>query len=119
MTIIARITSPSGTSPRRDRLAGRNFLEGPALTPADLPMVLGLLAEQLRDTPDIQVREASHGGRIVRRGQGRTVRIAAGGAVRQAVLGQCAALAAVGTGTAGRKAYRAYADRIISAAQAC
>lgn len=50
MTITARTTSPTGTSPLRDRPAVRHFLEGPALAPADLSMVL-LVTELPADSP--------------------------------------------------------------------
>jgi putative DNA-invertase from lambdoid prophage Rac len=72
----------------------------------DLP---GLLADHLRETPDAAVREALHSGRIIRRGQGHTVRVTAPLALHRTA--QCVALAGDGS-PAGRKAYRACADRI-------
>ncbi|QCX82379.1 Putative DNA-invertase (plasmid) [Streptomyces sp. YIM 121038] len=74
--------------------------------------VPGLLSEHLKDTPDTAVGAALRGGRTIRRGQGYSVRVTAPLALHQAVLEQCAALAGGGAVPAGRKAYRAYADRI-------
>jgi DNA invertase Pin-like site-specific DNA recombinase len=80
--------------------------------------VPGLLAEHLQSSGDTTVREALSGGRTVRRGQGYSVRVTAPLASHQAALQQCAALTGDGSTPAGRKAYRAYADRIAGATQA-
>lgn len=80
--------------------------------------VPGLLAEHLRDTPEPAVRDALASGRTIRRGQGHSVRVTAALTLHQAALDQCAELARDGAGPAGRKAYRAYADRITAATTA-
>ncbi|MEZ0095946.1 hypothetical protein [Streptacidiphilus sp. EB129] len=77
--------------------------------------VPGLLADHLRGNEDAAVREVLRAGRTVRRGQGYSVRVAAPLALHQVVLAQCAALAGEGGTPAGRKACRAYADRIAGA----
>ncbi|MGW1075927.1 hypothetical protein [Streptomyces sp. NPDC002537] len=77
--------------------------------------VPGLLAEHLKDTKVAEIREALRGGRTIRRRQGYSVRVAASLALHQVALKQCAALADDGSTPAGRKAYRAYADRIAAA----
>jgi putative DNA-invertase from lambdoid prophage Rac len=79
--------------------------------------VPGLLAEYLKATKAVEIREALRGGRTIRRGQGYSVRVTAPLALHQATLKQCAALASGGSTPAGRKAYRAYADRIAAAAK--
>ncbi|MFJ2202814.1 recombinase family protein [Streptomyces violaceusniger] len=76
--------------------------------------VPGLLADHFDGTPDAAVHEALHSGRTIRRGQGHSVRVTAPLALHQATLQQCAALAGDGSTSAGRKAYRTYADRITS-----
>ncbi|WP_171052977.1 recombinase family protein [Streptomyces marianii] len=78
----------------------------------DMP---GLLAEHLKASETAEIREALRGGRTIRRGQGYSVRVTAPLALHEATLGQCAALAGEGSTPAGRKAYRAYADRIAAA----
>ncbi|MBT2399499.1 hypothetical protein [Streptomyces sp. ISL-100] len=62
--------------------------------------VPGLLADHLRATRDAAVREALHCGRIIRRGQGHSVRVTALLALHQAALKQCAALATAPPGWA-------------------
>ncbi|MDJ0344200.1 recombinase family protein [Streptomyces sp. H10-C2] len=88
--------------------AGQDKPEPSTTVVLDMP---GLLADLLQDTRDTAVREALHRGRTIRRGQGYSVRVTAPLALHQAALKQCAALAGGGA-PAGRKAYRAYADRI-------
>jgi putative DNA-invertase from lambdoid prophage Rac len=77
--------------------------------------VPGLLTDHLQGTRDTAVHEALHSGRTIRRGQGYSVRVTAPLALHQAALKQCAALAGDGSTSAGRKAYRTYADRIAAA----
>ncbi|MEW1551340.1 recombinase family protein [Streptomyces tsukubensis] len=77
--------------------------------------VPGLVAEHLETTADTAVRDAVHGGRTIRRGQGYLLRVAAPLSVHRAALEACAALAADGASPAGRKAYRVYADRVEAA----
>ena len=79
--------------------------------------VPGLLADHLQGTEDAGVREALRGGRSIRRGQGYSVRVTAPLTLHQAALQQCAALDGEGSTPAGRKAHRAYADRIAGAAR--
>jgi len=74
--------------------------------------VPGLLAEHLKATKVAEIREALRDGRTIRRGQGYSVRVTAPIALHQATLNQCADLIGDGSTPAGRKAYRAYADRI-------
>lgn len=74
--------------------------------------VPGLLVDHLKGTPDTAAREALRGGRTIRRGQGYSVRITAPLALHQAALEQCTVLAEGGAAPAGRKAHRAYGDRI-------
>lgn len=75
----------------------------------------GLLVEHLKATDAAEIRDALRGGRIIRRGQGYSMRVAAPLTFHQAVLGQCGALAGGGSAPARRKGYRAYADRITAA----
>lgn len=77
--------------------------------------VPGLLADHLQGTEDAALREVLRGGRTVRRGQGYSVCVAAPLALHQAALQQCAALAGKDSTPAGRKACRAYPDRIAGA----
>jgi DNA invertase Pin-like site-specific DNA recombinase len=79
--------------------------------------VPGLLADHLRDTRDTAVGEALLSGRTIRRGQGYSVRVSAPLPLHRAVLQQCAALAGDSSTPAGRKAHRAYADRISAVTQ--
>jgi putative DNA-invertase from lambdoid prophage Rac len=79
--------------------------------------VPGLLAEHLKGTKVAEIREALRGGRPIRRGQGYSVRVTAPLALHQSVLQQCAVVASDGSTSAGRKAYRVYADRIAAAAR--
>ncbi|WP_413102542.1 recombinase family protein [Streptomyces sp. Inha503] len=82
--------------------------------PSERTVVLdvpGLLAKHLQKTSDPALRAALQAGRTIRRGQGHSVRVTAQLAVHQAALQQCASLAN-GATPAGRKAYRAYADRV-------
>lgn len=72
----------------------------------------GLLADHLHHTGDAAGRKALQGGRTIRRGQSHSVRVTAPLALHEVALKQCAALAGDGSTPAGRKAYRAYADRI-------
>jgi putative DNA-invertase from lambdoid prophage Rac len=74
------------------------------------------VADHLQSTGQAAVREALRGGRTVHRGQGYSVRVAAPLALHQAALQQCAALVWESGTPAGRKAYRAYADRIAAVA---
>ncbi|MFD3948364.1 hypothetical protein [Streptomyces sp. NPDC058579] len=76
-----------------------------------------LLADHLADAQDAAVREVLASGRTIRRGQGYLVRVIAPLALHRVALKQCAALSVASAASAGRKAYRAYADRITSAAQ--
>ncbi|WP_260462433.1 recombinase family protein [Streptomyces sp. TRM72054] len=92
--------------------------EDPDRSPAEPPHTIdvpGLLAEHLKATETAEIRDALHGGRTIRRGQGYSVRVTAPLALHQATLGQCAALTGDGSAPAGRKAYRTYADRILAA----
>ncbi|WP_322779455.1 recombinase family protein [Frankia sp. Cas4] len=77
--------------------------------------VPGLLAERLQGSADDGIREALREGQIIRRGRGYSVRVTAALTLHRAALAQCAALAGDGASPAGRKAYRAYADRITTA----
>ncbi|MGW2586642.1 recombinase family protein [Streptomyces virginiae] len=95
-----------GTEPEQQ------MLEPGTAAVLDVP---GLLADHLQSVGDASVHEALRGGRTVRRGQGYSVRVTAPLALHQAVLQQGAALAGEGGTPAGRKAYRAYADRIAGA----
>jgi DNA invertase Pin-like site-specific DNA recombinase len=79
--------------------------------------VPGLLADHLQDTRDAAVGEALLSGRTIRRGQGYSVRVSAPLPLHRVVLQQCAALAGDGSTPAGRKAHRAYADRIAAVTQ--
>jgi DNA invertase Pin-like site-specific DNA recombinase len=76
---------------------------------ADVP---GLLADHLRSTGDEGIRRAVISGRIIRRGQGYSVRLTALPAVHRALLEHCAPLAGAEATPAARKAYRTYADRL-------
>ncbi|WP_236655477.1 recombinase family protein [Streptacidiphilus carbonis] len=99
-----------------DATAGAEFAQQmPEPGTAAVLDVPGLLAEHLQSTEDASVRGALRGGRVIRRGQGYSMRVTAPLAFHQAALAQCAALAGEGSTPAGRKAYRAYADRIAGA----
>lgn len=74
--------------------------------------VPGLLAEHLHDAADAAVRDALRDGRAIRRGKDYPLRVAAPLSVNQAVLEACPILAAEGAASAGRKAYRVYAERV-------
>ncbi|CAL9677774.1 hypothetical protein SUDANB105_08085 (plasmid) [Streptomyces sp. enrichment culture] len=92
--------------------------EAPAATDPVLSIdVPGLLAEHLQGVAAAAVRDALHEGRVIRRGQGYSLRMAAPLSVHQAALEACAALAVDGASPAGRKAYRVYADRVEAAQQ--
>ncbi|MFI9352502.1 recombinase family protein [Streptomyces lydicus] len=107
---------PTDPVPLNDTPAADPPLPQPAAAVVlDLP---GLLADHLRQTGDAAVHDALQAGRIIRRGQGHSVRIAAPLVLHQAALKQCAALMGDGSASAGRKAYRAYADRIAAVTDA-
>ncbi|WP_328923173.1 recombinase family protein [Streptomyces griseoaurantiacus] len=85
---------------------------------AAAPVVLdvpGLLAEHVRTEAGGELREALDDGRVIRRGQGHSVRVEAPLAVHRALLAAAAELAAEGAAPASRKAHRTYADRIAAA----
>jgi putative DNA-invertase from lambdoid prophage Rac len=63
-------------------------------------------------------RQALRRGREVRRGQGYSLHVTALPDVHQALLAATAALGAVGASSAERKAYRIYADRLLTTTSA-
>ncbi|MFI6603691.1 hypothetical protein ACIBHX_46305 [Nonomuraea sp. NPDC050536] len=77
--------------------------------------ILGLLAEHLQNSPSATIRDALREGWAIRRRQGYSLPVTALLTLHQTMLGQCAALTGDGSTSAGRKAYRVYADRIATA----
>jgi DNA invertase Pin-like site-specific DNA recombinase len=101
-----------------------NQPERPAAVATNEPQAIrveipGKIAEQLDGHPDLgeAERHALRRGRTVRRGQGYSLHVTALPDVHRALLAAAAALGADGTSSAGRKAYRIYADRLHSAAE--
>lgn len=115
---LGLLLDDGGTTAPRHAAIGEDQDQEPAPDPTVTIDVPGLLAEYLQDTADTTIRDALHGGRTIRRGQGYSVRVTAPLTVHQAVLAQCAGLAADGASPAGRKAHRIYADRVGAAGAA-
>jgi putative DNA-invertase from lambdoid prophage Rac len=76
---------------------------------ADVP---GLLADYLSATGDEDTRRTLGSGRIIRRGQGYTLRLTAPASVHRTLLDRCAPLSGADATPADRKAHRIYSDRL-------
>jgi hypothetical protein len=78
----------------------------------------GKIADQLHDHPELgeAERHALRRGRVVRRGQGYSLHVAALPDVHQALLAAAATLTSSEASPAWGKAYRIYADRLNNAA---
>lgn len=117
---IRHVLDAAGARRLPDQLDALPGPQEPSAPAADTPVTLdlpGQLADHLRAVGDDAIREALIWGRIIRRGNGYSIRLTMPLDLHHAVLQQSTALAAEGAGPAERKAYRVYATRITTAQQ--